>query len=873
MEQDDLSAFEKKCIQEELAFCAAACPFHVDIKAFLGHMAKREVDKAFKIIERSLPLPEILARICDHPCENQCIRKALDAPIAIGLLERACVTSPHKEKKRFLLPARGKTVAIWGSGLSSLIVAWDLCLKGYGVTVFDPVSVFGGNLRNLDETVLPASILIQEIKRLEIFGVKFKGGVFLDAPLLHEVTQSFDALYLGCDPPGDPYPGIVYDDTGRPEVDPFLLQTSDSRIFAGGFLDSGGATNPDACPIAHAAQGRKAATTIDRVLAQVSVTAGREKEGACTTRLTTDISRVEFNPPIDFRCDPNDPGAGYDLEKAGQEALRCIQCDCSRCVRVCPYIESFKGFPGRYAREIYNNAAIVMGDKKANLLINSCSLCSLCETVCPHDFSMADLCLSARQEMVAAGKMPVSAHEFALQEMAHAAGEACFFARHAPGADASAHIFFPGCQLLGSSPDQVVSIYDFLRKHLPGPTGFVSGCCGAPGVWAGQTALAAEALVPFKNFWEASGRPPVITACTSCTKMLAQGLEGVSITSLFQLMVTEPLLGPVKDVRPADFLSDSISIIDPCTARKDGVVQAAVRTLVTSAGIKVCELPAAGKLTECCGFGGLAFNANPDLSKKIIGQRAAQSDRDFLAYCAMCRDRLASTGKKVAHVLDLFWPSTDHPEDRDDPGFSLRHDNLARARQKMLVTVWKETGSQQQGSKQGLKKRHLLINPEVARVLEDRFILVSDIQKVMGQFESGADHFVRPESKSLICFYRPMRVCFWVEFRKEPNGKANGRYEILNAWSHRMAVVANHEFEPGMTHGIPVHGTPIHGAESQVLCNTCNKILTPYKNHVEYLGSRFDVAMPQCRGCGIVYVSQDLARGKMGEVEKILEDK
>jgi Fe-S oxidoreductase len=866
MEQDELRAFEKKCIQEELAYCAAACPFHVDIKAFLGHMAKKEVDKAFKIIERSLPLPEILGRICDHPCENQCIRKDLDASISIGLLERACVTSPHKEKKRFLPPARGKRVGIWGSGLSSLIVAWDLGLKGYGVTVFDQAPVFGGNLRNLSSSVLPDSLLVQEIKQLESFGVKFKGGVSLDTTLLEELTHSFDALYLGCDAPVDPYPGIVYDSTGRPEVDSFLRQTSDPKIFAGGFSDPAGsdpcgAVNPESYPMAHAAQGRKAATSIDRVLARVSVTAGREKEGACETRLTTDTSRIHVQLPIDFRCDPTDPAVGYDLEKAGKEALRCIQCDCSRCVRVCTYIESFKGFPGRYAREIYNNAAIVMGDKKANLLINSCSLCSLCETVCPHGFSMADLCLSARQEMVAAGKMPVSAHEFALQEMAHATGDACFFARHAPGAKSSARIFFPGCQLLGSAPDQVARVYDFLRNYLPGPIGFVSGCCGAPGVWAGQAALATEALVPFKNFWEASGRPPVITACTSCTQMLTQALEGVKITSLFQLMVTQPLLGRLKEMtRQSPCLFDPVSIIDPCTARADGVVQAAVRTLVQSAGMKVIELPAAGELTECCGFGGLVFNANPDLSKRIIGQRSAQSDNDFLAYCAMCRDRLASTGKKVAHVLDLFWPSTDHPKDRDDPGFSRRHDNLARARQEMLATVWKETGSQKQGAKQ----QPLIISPEVAKVLDDRFILASDIQGVMAQFESGGDHFFCPENNSLICFYRPVRVCFWVEFRKKSSG-----YEILNGWSHRMKVVANHQFEPG----ILTPGTESPGADPPVLCHACNEILTPCKNHVEYLSSRFDVAMLQCPGCGIVYVSQALARGKMAEVEKILEDK
>jgi len=348
--------------------------------------------------------------------------------------------------------------------------------------------------------------------------------------------------------------------------------------------------------------------------------------------------------------------------------------------------------------------------------------------------------------------------------------------------------------------------------------------------------------------------------------MIAQGLEGASITSLFQLMAADPLLGIMtKMARQVTFLADPISIIDPCTARKDGKVQAAVRTLVQSAGMKVCELPAAGELTECCGFGGLVFNANPDLSKRIIGQRAAGSDRDFLAYCAMCRDRLAATGKKVAHVLDLFWPSTDHPEERNDPGFSRRHDNLVRARQEMLASVWKETSSK----KQGIEKQSLTISPKVAMVLEDRFILNSDIQMVIAQFESGSAHFVNPEKNSLVCFYRPVRVCFWVEFRKKPKGKESGGYEILDAWSHRMEVVANHQFEPGT----PTYVTEIQDAEPLVLCHACNKRLTSCKNHVEYLGSRFDVAMPQCPGCGIIYVSPALARGKMAEVEKILEDK
>lgn len=42
---------------------------------------------------------------------------------------------------------------------------------------------------------------------------------------------------------------------------------------------------------------------------------------------------------------------------------------------------------------------------------------------------------------------------------------------------------------------------------------------------------------------------------------------------------------------------------------------------------------------------------------------------------------------------------------------------------------------------------------------------------------------------------------------------------------------------------------------------------------VSYLGHRFSTEMPHCPGCGMVLVPEGLARGKMAEVEQILEDK
>jgi Fe-S oxidoreductase len=774
--------------------------------------------------------------------------------VAIGDLERICAAGRTRRKKRFLPPAKGRTAGIWGSGLSSLTAAWDLGLKGYAVTVFDRTDALGGNLRGISSAVLPPEILANEIQVLEEFGVEFKNADSPDAAFLPLSDLSFDAVYIGEDSPGEPFTGFDRDGTGRPMVDGFSGGTSHPRIFAGGLLETDTPLDNRAHPVAFAAQGRKAATSMDRLLSKVSPTAGREREGAISTRLSTDIRGVTACPRLNLVADPNTGAMTCDLDLAAREAERCIQCDCSRCLHVCTYLTAFKGYPRRYAREIYNNAAIVKGEKKANLLINSCSLCRLCETVCPNNFSMADLCLGARQEMVLAGRMPVSAHEFALQEMAHATGDTCFFARHAPGSDGSDQIFFPGCQLLGSAPDQVIQVYQFLLTNLPGSTGFATGCCGAPARWAGRPALETETLARFTSFWEDAGRPAIITACSACTWMLSRHLPGTDIVSLYKKLLD------LADCLPAvtrETVPGPVSIIDPCTAREDRAVQETVRSLARSAGVTIEELPAAGALTECCGFGGLVFNAHPKLSQKINQQRAGQSDQDFLAYCAMCRDRLARVGKKTAHILDLYWPQTDHPEQRKDPGFSGRHDNLAHVKHRMLAEIWQEIPAPPLPEGSAVP---LLYSPGVRQTLEDHFILESDIQQVLAHLGAGTPPFYNPDTRTCIAFFQPGRVCFWVAFQPRET-----RIEIVNAWSHRMQVIPNTLFVPG---------TPTEPHNETIVCQSCGGgELGFFKNHVEYLGSRFDVVLPQCKHCGRIYISPDIARGRMAEVEKILEDK
>jgi len=57
------------------------------------------------------------------------------------------------------------------------------------------------------------------------------------------------------------------------------------------------------------------------------------------------------------------------------------------------------------------------------------------------------------------------------------------------------------------------------------------------------------------------------------------------------------------------------------------------------------------------------------------------------------------------------------------------------------------------------------------------------------------------------------------------------------------------------------------------MCEKCREKLTVGKVTVEYLGNQFVTDLPTCPKCGQVYISEDLATGKMAEVEQLLEDK
>jgi len=748
MDQKELRAWEARCIQEETPRCTAACPLHVDVRTFCGLMAQRRFDKAWQTLAKVLPLPSVLARLCDAPCKAECVRKDVGGAIETGALERYCAEVAAPVPPPRPLPSRHKTVAVFGGDLAGLCAAWELARRGFTVSLY--CGVPGGSLLDIPETVLPQGALERELENLAKLGVTMERDAVLTPALLDSLVESRDAVFAD----GDAWPA-GFDAFGQP--DELTLGTRRSRLFA----------SPAGEPsiVLRAAAARRAANSIERFVQGVSMTTSRELEGAYPSRLFTSLDKVDPVPPA---CGDVCP----DEDAASAEARRCLQCECMECVKVCEYLKHYKQYPKVYARQIYNNASIVMGTRQANSMINSCMLCGLCEVVCPEDFSMAELCLKARRSMVERGKMPPSAHEFALRDMAFANSDSCALARHAPAAESSDYLFFPGCQLTASDPDGVQAAYADLCARL-GRVGLMLRCCGAPAHWAGREAMADQSLSVLKGEWERLGSPRIIAACPTCLNTLRQWLPEAEIVSHWSVLRAMGLPGGAHSGGLV------LAVGDPCAVRHDRVLREDVRTLLDQLGVDMVEPELTGELAQCCGFGGLLAEANPELGRLVAQRRADELAEDLVTYCAMCRDRIARTGKRAMHLYDLIYPGGAEPGSRPAPGYSDRRENRTRLRERLLRELW----DTDQSKAEPYEAVQVAVTQECATLMEERRILRSDVQKVLHHGARTGAQFVHDETGRLLASWRPSTVTYWVEY--EPRGEG---VLVHRAWCHRMRV-------------------------------------------------------------------------------------
>lgn len=754
MDLEKLLSIQERCINDNPPACIAQCPIHVDVKGFINEIKNGNFEEAYKILNKRIPLTKILGLVCDHPCEEFCVTNIDGKAISIHELEKAAVIYGSGAKiKKLPMPKVNKKVAVIGGGISGITCACDLNQKGYEVVVFEKENMPLTSLLKTFEHEIKPELIQEEIKKLEDLDMEIRLNDEVTPEKLKTMLEEYDAIYIGT--------GKWID---KLTINKETMQTEVEMVFAGGTIAAG-------CEsvIQSIYTGRCAAVSIDRFVYKKSLTALREKEGPYKSILQVDTENVS----IENRIHPEN--GAFTMEEAVKEAERCLQCECHKCVKACVHLRNEKMDPKAYIRKINQNERIILGDHYANKAINSCTECGLCGAVCPSSINMAGIIDDTRKSMVMRDKMPQSAHDFALKDMEFTNSQYFELIKHQRGKKSSKYVFYPGCQLCASYPEYVYKTYEYLMDRLDGDVGLYLGCCGAPAKWAGREELYIKTQEKIHANLEVMGNPVVIMACSTCYSNFNEDLKDIKIKSLWEVFdekgLPEGIPGGGGKV---------LTVHDACTTRYEKNIHESIRKIAKKLDYDIKESKYNKENTKCCGYGGLVYYANKEFSKMVTEDRIKDSENDFLAYCAMCRDLFALKGKKTYHILDLIFG--DNKEDASYmkvPTLSERRANRIRLKIKLLKNLW--------GEKMDIKDEYedlkVFISPELKDKMEDELVLEGDIKKVVGQAEKTNNSFYNPENGHILAFRRLVNITFWVEYQKADDG-----YNIINAYSHRMNV-------------------------------------------------------------------------------------
>jgi 2-oxoacid:acceptor oxidoreductase gamma subunit (pyruvate/2-ketoisovalerate family) len=181
--------------QQYIPPCNHICPAGNDVQGFLHALADDRVDDGLEILLRTTPFPSVCGRVCPAPCMASCNRVELDSAVNVRQLERL---AGDVGKVDLVRPEpRPERVAIVGSGPGGLSAAYQLALRGYGVTVYEGAPEVGGLLRTgIPDFRLPGEVLNREIDRITELGVQVVTEHRVDRSRLMELARLYDAVLV-----------------------------------------------------------------------------------------------------------------------------------------------------------------------------------------------------------------------------------------------------------------------------------------------------------------------------------------------------------------------------------------------------------------------------------------------------------------------------------------------------------------------------------------------------------------------------------------------------------------------------------------------------------------------------------------------------
>lgn len=172
--------------------CEYNCPVYIPTQKRIALLRDGKLAEALKLVLDYSPFPaSVCGQVCPNLCVDECSRKHVDVPVKtaeLGLLSKDIKVPPPKKELN-------KKIAIIGSGVSGLTIAWHLRRMGYTVDVFEQDEVIGGKLKQvIPSDRLDGEILELELKRIKELGVNFKTNTKVDKKLFTKLEKDYEAV-------------------------------------------------------------------------------------------------------------------------------------------------------------------------------------------------------------------------------------------------------------------------------------------------------------------------------------------------------------------------------------------------------------------------------------------------------------------------------------------------------------------------------------------------------------------------------------------------------------------------------------------------------------------------------------------------------
>ncbi len=201
------------CIE---APCVDECAVSQDVPAYMRAVREGRFDDAVEITRADNPVPSILGRVCDHLCENTCIRTHLDQPLAIRDMKRFIMS--HETWPRVPERPEGPTarVAIIGSGPAGIAAARTLGLAGISSTILEAHPYAGGMVGGaIPAYRLPQYEIDKDMAILEELGVEIRYGQTAgeDFSLDDLRSEGFDSVFVAVGAQLPKYLGLEGEDS------------------------------------------------------------------------------------------------------------------------------------------------------------------------------------------------------------------------------------------------------------------------------------------------------------------------------------------------------------------------------------------------------------------------------------------------------------------------------------------------------------------------------------------------------------------------------------------------------------------------------------------------------------------------------------